>query len=190
MKVIVASTNPVKIKATQDAFAAMFPEQTFETEGQNPGIDLPAQPMSDLDTKNCAIARMQAIHQKYTDADYWVAIEGGIEVFANGLIHAEQYHCIAWVVIQNKNNQWGEARTASFPIPHEVGRLIQSGVEMGHANDRVFGLDNSKHGLGMTGIVTDNAVNRTSYYTHAVTLALAPFKNADIYFALQQDAAS
>ena len=75
---------------------------------------------------------------------------------------------MAWIVIRDAINQWSEARTSSFPIPHAVGRLIQSGVEMAHANDQIFGIENSKHGLGMTGIITGNVIDRTDYYTHAM----------------------
>jgi inosine/xanthosine triphosphatase len=182
MKLVVASTNPTKVTAVTDAFRTLFPNTDATVEGCNPGFDLPAQPMTDGETKDCAIARNKAVRQAAPDADYWIAIEGGLETVTHGVCHTEQFNCLAWIIVQNKDGYWSEARTASFPIPQEVGRLIRSGIEMGHANDQIFGHENSKHGSGMTGIVTNNAIDRTDYYTHAMTLAFAPYKNADIYF--------
>ena len=182
MKIIVASTNPVKIASTQQALETMFPQQNFVIEGHNPGVDLPAQPMNDGETKRCAIARVQAIHAKMPDADMWVAIEGGVD-FSNDAITAErQMDCSAWVVIQDKQGRWGEARTASCPLPKAVADLVAGGMELGHANDHIFNMTNSKHGWGMTGIATHGIIDRTAYYVHALIFALVPFKNPEIYF--------
>lgn len=182
MRVIVASTNPVKISATQHALKAMFPHQEFTVEGHNPGIDLPAQPMSDGETKRCAIARVKALAAKDKDADMWVAIEGGVDITNDDVTKPHQMDTFAWVVVQDKNHRWGEARTATCPVPQTVTDLIQSGMEMGHANDHVFGLQNSKHDQGMTGIATHGLIDRTSYYHQALIFALVPFKNTSLYF--------
>jgi len=48
--VIVASTNPVKIKTTEMGFAKMFPDETFKVEGVSAKSGVPDQPMSDEET--------------------------------------------------------------------------------------------------------------------------------------------
>jgi putative aldouronate transport system permease protein len=58
-----------------------------------------------------------------------------------------------------------------------MGGLVRAGLELGHADDRVFGRDNSKQANGAIGILTDDVVDREAYYVHAVIMALVPFKN-------------
>ena len=59
--------------------------------------------------------------------------------------------------------------------------LVESGVELGVADDQVFGHTNSKHQGGAVGLLTGNAVDRRALYAQAVALALVPFKNAELY---------
>jgi inosine/xanthosine triphosphatase len=176
MKIIVASTNPVKINAIKEAYEAMFPDVPCTVEGQNPHVALPDQPIGSDETRNAAIARIKAIQAEHPKADFWAAIEGGVEM------NHKNMDCSAWIVIADKEGHWGEARTATFTLPEAVSDLIMSGMELGHANDKVFGMTNSKQNLGMTGTVTHGVMNRTQYYVHAAILALVPFKNKDIYF--------
>lgn len=182
MRVIVASTNPTKINSTKQALETMFPDEDFKVEGQNPGIDLPAQPMSDGETKRCAIARVKALAAKVPDADMWVAIEGGVDFTNDAVSDQKQMECMAWIVIEDKNGRWGEARSATCPLPKAVTDLILAGVELGHANDQIFNMTDSKHDIGMTGIATHGLIDRTDYYEHALIFALVPFKNPEIYF--------
>lgn len=186
MKIIVASANPVKIAAIQQAYGALFPDTVFTIEGHNPQIDLPAQPKSSAETKNCAIKRVEAIVKQHASADIWAAIEGGIEINENG-----EMDCLAWIVMRDKYNRWGESRTATFSLPQSVVDLINQGMELGHANDKIFNMHNSKQNLGMTGTVTHGVLDRAAYYVHAAILALVPFRNETIYFddATQRKAA-
>lgn len=182
MKVIVASTNPVKINAVQQAFTAMFPDVIVTVEGAKGGTEgLPDQPMGDDQTRDCAYARVTALKQRQPDADMWCGIEGGVAYRANAN-GQKQMECMAWIVFEDKDGRASEARTGTFLLPQSVTQLIEQGVELGHANDQVFHMHNSKQGLGMIGTVTDGLIDRTAYYVHAVILALVPFKNAGIYF--------
>ena len=75
-----------------------------------------------------------------------------------------------------------KSRTATFILPNEVAQLVRQGVELGHADDIVFNRDNSKQANGSVGILTANALTRTTYYEQAVMLALIPFKNTNLTF--------
>jgi non-canonical (house-cleaning) NTP pyrophosphatase len=86
----------------------------------------------------------------------------------------------AWVVILS-NNKTGKARTASFQLPPAVVKLIDQGMELGHADDLVFKRDNSKQKNGAVGILTNDLIDRVSYYEPAVVMALIPFLNIDLY---------
>ena len=108
------------------------------------------------------------------EADYYVSIEGGIDLLDNN------YEAFAWVVISD-NNKISKAKTATFPLPLKISDLIKQGYELGEADDIVFNRSNSKQKNGAVGILTDNLINRTDYYTHAIILALIPFTNSKLY---------
>lgn len=54
-------------------------------------------------------------------------------------------------------------------------------MELGHADDQVFGRVDSKKKDGVVGILTHGAIDRAHYYQHALVLALIPFINNTIY---------
>ena len=173
MKVIIASKNPVKINAVKQGFKKVFPKKTFEFVGEEVSSGVSVQPMTDTETLKGAINRVKNI--KHIDADFWVGIEGGVEE-KDGKMEA-----FAWVVIASNTGKTGKARSATFFLPQEHTRLIKSGIELGHADDKVFGLINSKQKMGTVGMLTKRAVNRTEYYTMPVVLALIPFLNKKLY---------
>jgi len=86
----------------------------------------------------------------------------------------------AWVVVKSKNLS-GKARSGTFFLPHAVKELIEKGMELGTADDIVFGHTNSKQQGGAVGLLTGNVVNRKQLYEQAVVLALIPFKNKELY---------
>ncbi len=173
-KVIVASENPVKINAVARSFKEMFPMESFEVRGVAVTSGVNQQPQSDTETLRGALNRLDNACQT-TKADFWVGIEGGIEEKNSDM------EAFAWVVIKAKNGQLGKGRTATFFLPPAVVSLIKQGRELGEADDIVFGQTNSKQENGAVGILTNNVIDRTKYYTTAIILALIPFKNKHLY---------
>ena len=58
---------------------------------------------------------------------------------------------------------------------------MRQGLELGQADDIVFGRSNSKQANGAVGILTDDVIDRAQLYEPAVIFALIPFKNPDLY---------
>lgn len=172
--VIIASKNPVKINAVKIAFDQMFPSDVFEFNGLEVSSDVSDQPLSDSETLQGAINRSNNAKSKNSDADYWVGIEGGVDKKDN------QMEVFAWIFIQSNDLQ-GKARTATFNLPKKIIELIDSGMELGDADDIVFNRKNSKQKNGAVGILTGDLIDREKYYAHAITMALIPFKNIDLY---------
>ena len=173
-KVIVASKNPVKINCTKEGFEKIFTDSTFVFEGVSVPSDVSDQPMTDKETLQGAINRAKNAQQRSPDADFWVGIEGGIDEVEDGMI------AFAWVAVLS-NNQIGKSRTSTFYLPPKVVQLIHEGIELGYANDQVFGEKNSKHKGGAVGSLTGGVLGRTEYYIQAVMLALVPFRNPELY---------
>lgn len=174
MKLIVASKNPVKIRATQEGFEKMFPGEAIEASGIAVPSGVSDQPMSQAETFQGALNRTRAAKAAQPEADYWIGIEGGLEETAVGM------EVFAWIVILSQERQ-GQGRTATFLLPPAVIELIHAGMELGHADDQVFGVENSKQAGGALGLLTREKVNRTWLYVPAVILALVPFLNEELY---------
>ena len=172
--VVIASRNPVKINAVTAGFQKMFPDQEFQFEGISVSSGVSEQPMSSAETKEGAFNRIKNSKVLNPNAQFWVGIEGGVE------FEADEMEAFAWIVISTKEKT-GKAKTSSFYLPKAVSELIIGGKELGEADDIVFGGTNTKQKNGAVGILTGNVVDRTSYYTEAVILALIPFKNEKLY---------
>lgn len=172
--ITVASRNPVKINAAQAAFTQMFPGESFTVAGFSLPSGVPEQPTSLRQTMQGARNRAENARAAQPDSDFWVGIEGGIEDSPLGMT------CFARVHALGRDGIIGLGQTAVFYLPQEVARLVRGGLELGQADDRVFGRDNSKQANGAIGLLTDDLVDREAYYTHAVIMALVPFKNRNL----------
>ncbi len=174
MKIIVASKNPVKMNAALSGFCQMFPGENFEIEGVSVPSGVSDQPMSDDETLRGALTRVENASASAL-GDYWVGMEGGVE-HVNG-----EMHSFAWIVVKSAGGKIGKGKTGTFILPPKVSELIQQGMELGDADDAVFGMKNSKQQNGAIGILTGDLVGRAEHYDRAVVLALIPFKNEHLY---------
>ena len=175
MKVIVASKNPVKIKAAQQGFTNMFPDTAWELAGISVPSGVSSQPMSQEETLHGAMQRANNAQQKMPEADFWVGIEGGVASSEDDM------EVFAWIYILAADGRVGKSRTANFYLPAKVKELVSQGIELGKADDLIFDKDNSKQKGGSVGILTDGKLDRTAYYETAVLLALIPFLKPDLY---------
>jgi inosine/xanthosine triphosphatase len=174
--IVVASQNPVKLQAALGGFQKMFPGEAFRVEGATAPSGVSDQPMSDDETLQGALNRAHNARTLSPQADFWVGIEGGCDDVGGEL------QAFAWIVVL-ADSRVGKSRTGTFTLPAEVARLVRQGVELGEADDRVFNRSNSKRGNGAIGILTQDVIDRTAYYEHAIILALVPFKNPDLAFS-------
>ena len=174
-KLVVASKNPVKINATLNGFKKMFRDEQFSVEGISVSSGVSDLPMNDDETYQGAINRVNNASNVIPTADYWIGIEGGIEA------KDQDMEAFAWIVIKSKDGKIGKARTGTLFLPPKVSELIRQGKELGEADDIVFGMDNSKQGIGTVGILTKNVSSREQFYSDAVVFALIPFINPELY---------
>jgi inosine/xanthosine triphosphatase len=150
------------------------------------GIDVPSgvndQPFSDDETKRGAVNRAKAVFDEYTkqhgcSPDFSVGLEGGVQTVSNDL------ECFAWIAVYN-GSQLGCSRTASFNLPPVIKNLvINEGLELGDADDKVFSTVNSKQKGGTVGKLTRGVIDRAQYYETAVVLAMIPFLWPSLYDA-------
>jgi len=162
--VVAATTNPAKIRAVAQAFSDVFGEGSCHIRGVAVESGVAAQPLSDTETRSGARQRVINARAAAPEADFWVAIEAGIEGDC----------AFAWMVVENAQ-QRGESRSASFTLPPVVLAGLAAGRELGEEMARLTGVENIKHKGGAIGAFTQGLLTRSSVYHQALILALCPF---------------
>lgn len=173
IKVVIGSTNPVKIGCVKNAFSRYF--KNIEIIGTNVESGVPNQPKSDRKTLEGATRRAAQSLLKDNKADFGVGIEGGLEYVKNNL------YAFAWICIKSRKGKIGLGRTASFLLPPKIEELIKLGKELGQADDIIFNIKNSKQKMGTIGLLSKGKLDRKKLYEQGVICALLPFLNKELY---------
>jgi len=174
IKILVGSLNPVKINAVNNAFASAFPNYEIQCNSIHAPSGVSDQPMTANETREGAINRAQFCKKSEEIADYYVALEGGIDLTPDGPM------TFAYFAILDKQQQ-SIGRSASLPLPHCVYESLKLGKELGSVMDELFNTTNIKQKGGAIGLLTNNNATRESIYTQALLLALAPFLNPNLF---------
>lgn len=165
--VVVATTNPAKIRAILHAFNEIFGEGSSEIDSVDVESGVPEQPLGNEETRAGARNRVNNARIARPEADFWVAIEAGID----------EGSTFSWVVIENRE-QRGEARSATLPLPEVILEKVRAGEALGPAMSHYTGIDEIGRKEGAIGVFTAGKLTRASVYHQAVILALSPFHNA------------
>lgn len=152
----------------------MFPGVEFVVKSAKVSSGVSSQPSSSEETYEGALNRVHKVTKLFKDADFWVAIEGGIDE------KKEEMEVFAWIVIASKDIV-GKSKTGTFFLPNELANLIRQGKELSEANSVFFDKPNSTEEDGTIGILTENVIDKTHFYEHAIILALLPFKRKNMY---------
>ena len=174
MRVVVASANPVKVRATRQAFEAQFPGHPLDLVSVDVESGVSEQPVTDAETRDGAINRARNASRQNPDAEFYVGIEGGVETIEG------QLFAFAWMAIKSAQQHMSIGRTTTLPLPPQVMSLMQQGLELGEANDQVFSTHNSKQKGGAFGLLTDGKYSRCDVYTQTLMVTLVPFAK-DLY---------
>lgn len=166
-QVVVATTNPAKIQAILAAFDQIFGEGSCHIDAISVDTGVPEQPFGSTQTRTGARNRVANARQARPDADFWVAIEAGIDEGAT----------FSWVVIESRE-QRGESRSATLPLPEVILEKVLAGEALGPVMSTLTGIDKIGNKEGAIGVFTAGVLTRSSVYHQAVVLALSPFHNA------------
>ena len=175
------------------------------------------QPWGDADTRKGARNRAKAAYSAYRqEQGCWphlaVGLEGGLEwvdIDDDDDDDDKQMYCMAWMAIYGRRVSFtvellasratqayygdrkpifGFAKTGSFPLPPAIRKaVVEDGLELGDADDLVFGRTKSKHGSGAVGVLTGDLIDRAAYYEHALLLALVPWFRPDVFPSKEQN---
>ena len=174
ISLLVGSKNPVKIAAAKAAFSQAFTGFLIECQGVQAPSGVPDQPMTSQQTQNGAVNRVDHCAMHYPNHDYYIAMEGGVDLFDHGPA------TFAYVAIKSIA-RLSIGRGANLPLPPSVYKALQAGEELGDVMDRLFNTDNIKQKGGAISLLTKGLATRESNYQHALILALAPIINPELY---------
>jgi len=167
----IGSRNPVKAEALRQGLAPFFASAIVEPWEAPSGVA--AQPHGDEETQRGALGRARAVLTLAPQAHYGVGLEGGVVELG------EVMYACAWCAIVSRAGQLGLASTGRCPLPPTVARLVRQGMELGPADDLVFGSQDSRLKEGAVGLLTRGHIDRARFYAPAVTMALVPFLNPE-----------
>jgi inosine/xanthosine triphosphatase len=171
-RVVVGSTNPVKIAAVRAVLERAG--VTARIEGVAVASGVSEQPVGDAETIRGATQRARAALDA-TDADLAVGLEGGVVEEEDGM------RTCAWASVVARDGRVGVGGSLAMMLPERVAALVRDGVELGHAMDRVTGAHDTKRGVGAVGILTAGLVDRQRAYESLVAYALARFLAPEHY---------
>lgn len=118
--VVSATTNPAKIQAILQAFDEIFGEGSCHIESVSVESGVPEQPFGSEETRAGARNRVANARIAQPHADFWVAIEAGIDDGST----------FSWVVIESADRR-GEARSATLPLPEVILKQVSAGEALG-----------------------------------------------------------
>ena len=172
-RVVVGSTNPVKIGAVRAVLDRVAPRVVVE--GIAVPSSVPDQPWGDEQTIRGAEARARgALASSPERADLAVGLEGGVVDAADGGLRT-----CAWAAAVSRDGRTGIGGSLAMPLPPPVASLVRGGLELGAAMDRIAGAHDTKRGPGAVGLLTAGLVDRQRAYEHLVAYALAPWLAAE-----------
>jgi inosine/xanthosine triphosphatase len=189
--VAVGSTNPIKLNSSLNGMRQAMPGVELDGVGYSVSSGVSDQPMGDAETRLGAENRARsafAAHMAATGGppSYAVGLEGGVLIEAAektgevGFGGNPSLQCFAWIAVFD-GKRMGCARTSAFALPPAICALVAAGMELGDADDKVFGSSNAKQAGGTVGHLTRGVIDRTLYYEQAVVLAFIPFHWPDLY---------
>ncbi len=165
-RVVVGSTNPVKIGAARAVLQRLAPE--VDVVGHAVPSGVPDQPWGDEETIRGALARARGACA-LEGAELGIGIEGGVVANDDGSLRT-----CAWAAVVARDGRKGVGGSLAMPLPTRVAQLVRDGMELGQAMDRVTGAHDVKRGAGAVGILTAGLVSRREAYEVLVAYALAP----------------
>lgn len=163
MIIAVASTNPAKVKAVEEAVKAWENVRILPGEVKS-GVS--EQPFSDEETKRGAVNRASAVLKANPEAELGIGLEGGITE-----IDGELWNTV-WCCVTDKKENTFCTNGLRFKLPSSIAKELRAGKELGPIMDNLAKQENTKKKQGMIGVVTENFMTRPDAYAPIVKLAI------------------
>ncbi|BDZ71832.1 inosine/xanthosine triphosphatase [Methanobacterium petrolearium] len=171
---MVASKNPVKLKATQNILGKIYPKTDVKAKHVDSGV--PDQPIGlDITIQGAINRAKNAFSDEF---DLSVGIESGLLEVPHSLTG---YLDLQWCAIYD-----GEKTTlgvsAGFEYPPMVIKKVLEGIEVGDVMDEVTGVNKLGQKKGAVSHLSKGLLDRTGNTEQCVLMAMIPRMNERVYF--------
>jgi inosine/xanthosine triphosphatase len=147
------------------------PHLAIAMEGGLEAIDNPLRPNSESNDAQQIESNMFCMA--------WMAVYGIRDSFLNGIFVVDP--SLGTVSRTDNEPVFGIAKSGMFVLPQAIVEHINNGLELGEADDIVFSRSNSKHGASTVGKLTNDLINRATFYQHAIVLAMTPWFHPHLF---------
>ncbi len=186
IRVLIASTNPVKIRAAREAFSCFQEEITFSSLNMkviDPEWDLfKSQPLGEDETYKNSRLRVKHIRKHNPDFDFFIGIEGGIVYTQHNQARIVVYCSVG------THSAITTVRGCEIPLPDRWYEKLASvreksslQLELGDLVAKISGITNIKQKNGAVGFLTQNIVTRFDILYQSMMMALIPFLNSTLF---------
>ncbi len=173
MDIHVGTDNPLKVAATQAAFAVVFSDQELTVTGVHVDTSVSPQPI-DADVSTGAIARARAARG---EAAFGVGIEAGIV----RLPGCNRYLNIQVCAVIDHTGALAIGTSPGFELPPPVVQQLLHGIELNHEMSRIAGIADIKQTIGAVGYLSAGKTDRFTLTYTAVLMALIPYIRRDLF---------
>ena len=176
-KVLIGSENRVKIESARQSFSRFF--NPLEIHGLSVDSGVSAQPFNQdtfVGAKNRAEHAKRINDEQCLNANFFVGIEGGVLQLHNKWFQFTVIH------ILDQQCRESVGTTGLYELPDWLVEKLLGGIELGHIIDELTGDFNTREKQSASGFFTKGVVDRLQNYTQAVTFALIPFLQDNLYF--------
>jgi len=184
-------------EALQSFSAALAHDTQFEVVGVEVESGVSHTPTSRDELMRGARQRAEALQQRArqdgADWQYFVGLEGGLDVVYEGAkifnhsgFEQNRHRRVfleSWAYVSDgARGHFGRSGSIELPgaLAHEV---LENGVELSIAIDRFAGAVGIRDAQGAWGVLSNNFITRQEAFRVAVIAAFAPFYNAKMYHA-------
>lgn len=174
MKILIGTTNKLKIEGARQAFKEYF--EDVEIEGFKVSSDVSDEPINEeiiVGAKNRIKNLKKYAKDNNIKADYFIASEGGISNFFGNWIN------INTAVIENENGQMSVGISQSAQVPDRYIEEIKSS-EMINLKMKLFNTEEQKK-QDLDTILTHGKFSRTDLVKDAFIMALVGQINGEIW---------
>src|SRR5215469_3674830 len=186
--IAVGSTRRPKLNAVIDAASVIAPllgEGAVNVTGYEVESGVSHTPVSREELMRGARQRAEALQAQLrangTSADFFVGVEGGLDVVTENALKRVVLESWAYV---SDGTAGHFGCSGSIELPEALAEEVLSrGTELSVAIDQFAGAVGIRDGQGAWGVLSCNLISRQEFFRRAVEVAFAPFYNAKMYRA-------
>jgi inosine/xanthosine triphosphatase len=196
LRIAVGSTRRPKLNAVSEAMISIAPLLGVSANSEIIGHEIESgvnhTPLSRNELMQGARQRAEGLQRKLREqesiADFYVGLEGGLDVLTDG--GHKRVFLESWAYVSDgARGHFGSS--GSIEVPEALAEeVLLRGTELGVAIDEYAGAVGIRDGQGAWGILSSNLITRQDSFCLALVAAFAPFYNARMYRAAPSTASA